>query len=78
MLKNHDFIDDLHLSLWQEQEKSTKRVLERLMTEFVRKPLLHLAWKTLTQLAALVTDLHAKKRLGGTEEMILWQRRGAA
>lgn len=77
MLNKHYFVDDLHLSLWQEQEKSAKQVQERLMTEFVRKLLFHLVWKTLTQLAALVTDLHAKKRLGATEEMILWQRRRA-
>lgn len=56
MLNNHYFIDDLHLSLWQEQEKSTKQVQERWITELV-KNLLHLVWKPLPELAALGTDL---------------------
>lgn len=59
ILNNDYFIDDL-----QEQEKNTKQVQERLMTEFVKK-LLHLVWKTLTQLGGLVTDLHAKR--GGVQ-----------
>lgn len=62
ILNNDYFIDDL-----QEQEKSTKQVQERLMTEFVRKILLHLVWKTFTQLGGLVTDLHAKRGWGQQE-----------
>lgn len=63
MLSNHDFIVDLHLPLWQEQEKSTKQVQERLITELVKKLLLCLVWKPLTELAALGTGLLANRRL---------------
>lgn len=76
MLKNHYFIDDLRLSLWQEQEKSTKQVEERLMTEFVRTtPSSHMEDSYANGSAS--ERPACQERLGAAGEMILWQRRGA-